>query len=117
MSETQKQLSLFKRVIANIIDVFSMYIFGIGLIFNTYFYYKSWTTLWLKIFNWSIIDINSQKEPEKKKLAQRFFYKYGGFILLYVLCYYAGWIINMWLLEILSTFGNSNNILGSRVVE
>lgn len=82
---SEKELSIVKRIIANIIDIIAMYIFWIWLIINLFLYYKHWETLWLKIFNSHIIDKSTKLPPKNKSLIIRFFIKYLWMLLLFML--------------------------------
>lgn len=84
------ELWLWKRIVANIIDIIATYIFWIWFIINIYLYYSASTTIWLKIFWSQIIDKKTKEIPNGGSLTKRFFTKYfwlflGVFIILFII--------------------------------
>lgn len=79
------KLSIWKRIIANIIDYIGMVFTGIPFLINLYLYYRKWTTIWLIIFGAHIVDEKTLKIPRKNQMTKRALTKYIWLILWFVL--------------------------------
>lgn len=84
------KLSLWKRIVANIIDIIAMWIFWIWLFINLFLYYSNWTTIWLMLFWAFIVDKTSFEKANSKLLFKRALLKYLWLFLGLFFCFFPG---------------------------